>query len=81
MFYGLSFWWNFCFINCTTLITNDDNTILGNENMIKYPKKAHTMLLVAFDSMLMKFYVMLDLEESYKSNLIPRDKQWFISSL
>ena len=33
------------------------------------------MLLVAFDSMLMKFYVMLDLEESYKSNLIPRDKQ------
>ena len=75
MFYDLLFWWNSCLINCITLMTNNVNTILGDRNLIKGSKRAYTMLLVVFDFIWMTHYTMIDLEESFKTNLVHRGKR------
>ena len=56
-------------INCTTLMKNNVNTISGDRNLIKGSRRAYTMSLVVFDSIWMTLHMMLDLEESYKTNL------------
>ena len=65
MFYDLLFWQNSCLINCTTLMTNNVNTILGDRNQIKGSRRAYTMSLVVFDFMWMTLYIMIDPEESF----------------
>ena len=75
MFYDLLLWWNSYLINCTILMTNNVNTISGDRNLIKDSKRAYTMSLVVFDSMWMTLYMMIDLEKSFKTNLVPRDKR------
>ena len=81
MFHDLLFWWNFFLINCTILITNNVNTILGNRNLIKGSRRGYTMLLVRFDSMWITLYTMLNPKESCKTYLVPRGKWWCINSL
>ena len=81
MFYNLLFWWNSCLINCTTLMTNNVNSISGERKLIKGSRRAYIMSLVVFDSMWMILYTILDPEESCKTNLVPWGKQWYINSL
>ena len=81
MFYDLLFGWNSCLINCTTLMIDNVNTILGDRNLIKGSGRTYTMSLVVFDSMWMTLYKILNPEESCKTNLVPQDKQWYINSL
>ena len=38
-------------INCTTLMTDNVNTISGDRNLIKGSRITYTMSLVVFDSM------------------------------
>ena len=75
MFNDLLFWWNFRLINYTTLVTNNVKTILGDKNLIKGSRRAYTMSLVVFDSMWMTLYMMIDPEESFKTNLVHRGKR------
>ena len=75
MFYDLLFGWNSCLINCTTLMIDNVNTILGDRNLIKGSGRTYTMSLVVFDSMWMTLYTMLDPEESCNANLVLWDKR------
>ena len=56
-------------------MTDNVNNISGDRNLIKGSRKAYTMSLVVFDSMLMTLYMMLDSKESCKTNLVPRGKR------
>ena len=56
-------------------MTNNVNTMLGDRNLINGSIRAYTMSLVIFDSMWITLYTLLDLEESYKTNLVPRGKR------
>ena len=56
-------------------MTYNVNTISGVRNLIKGFKRAYTMSLVVFDFMWMTLYMMLDLEESCKTNLVPWGKK------
>ena len=56
-------------------MTNNVNTISGDRNLIKGSRRAYTMSLVVFDSMWMTLYMMLDPEESCKTNLVPWGKR------
>ena len=56
-------------------MTDNVNNISGDRNLIKGSRKAYTMSLVVFDSMWMTLYMMLDPEESCKTNLVPRGKR------
>ena len=51
-------------------MTNNANTILGDRNLIKGSKRAYTMSLVVFDSMWITLYMMINPEESFKTNLV-----------
>ena len=53
-----------------TLMTNNVNTISGDRNLIKGSRRAYTMSLVVFDSMWMTLDMMIDPEESCKTNLV-----------
>ena len=57
---------------------NNVNIISGDRNLIKGSRRAYTMSPVVFDFMWMTFYMILDPEESCKTNLVPRGKQWYI---
>ena len=81
MFNDLLFWWKSCLINCTTLMTTNVDTISSDRNLIKSSRRAYIMSLVVFDSMWMTFYTMLDLKESCKTNLVPRGKRLYGSTL
>ena len=54
---------------------NNVNNISGDRNLIKGSKRAYTMSLVVFDSMWMTLYMMIDPEESFKTNLVPWGKR------
>ena len=56
-------------------MTNNVNTILGDRNLIKGSKRAYNMSLVVFDSMWRTLYMMIDSEESCKTNLVPQGKR------
>ena len=56
-------------------MTNNVNTISSDINLIKDSKRAYIMSLVVFDSMWMTLYTMINLEESFMTNLVPWGKR------
>ena len=68
-------------INYTTLITDNVNITSGDRNLIKGSRRVYIMSLVVFDSIRITLYTMLDPEESYKTNLVPRGKRSYECTL
>ena len=61
-------------------MTNNVNTMLGDRNLINGSIRAYTMSLVVFDSMWITLYMMINSEESFKTNLVSQGKRsyWYI---